>query len=90
MKTPRELTSRVCPADSCLPLFTNFTEIGNSSENRRVDRFSGCGCAMVRASKCHVPLALILAHVAEILLDILECEFDQLFLKNPLKHGGKE
>jgi hypothetical protein len=35
-------------------------------------------------------LALILAHVAEILLDILECEFDQLFLKNPLKHGGKE
>jgi hypothetical protein len=74
MKTPRELTSRVCPANSRLPLFTNFTEIGNSSENRRVDRFSGCGCAMVLASNAYVPLALILAHVAGILLDILGCE----------------
>jgi hypothetical protein len=82
MKTPRELTSRVCPTDSRLPLFTNFTEIGNSSENRRVDRFSGCGCAMVQASKCYVPLALILAHVAGILLDIQECESD-LFPQNP-------
>jgi hypothetical protein len=81
MKTPRELTSRVCPADSRLPLFTNFTEIGNSSENRRVDRFSGCGCAMVRASS-DVTLALILAHVAGILLDILKRESDLPLLQN--------
>jgi hypothetical protein len=64
----------VCPADSRLPLFTNFTEIGNSSENRRVDRFSGCGCAMVQASNAMGPLALILAHVAGVLLDILKRE----------------
>jgi hypothetical protein len=55
-------------------LFTNFTEIGNSSENRRVDRFSGCGCAMVQASNAMGPLALILAHVAGVLLDILKRE----------------
>jgi hypothetical protein len=90
MNTPRELTSRVCPADSRLPLFTNFTEIGNSSENRRVDRFSGCGCAMVRASNAMVPLALILAHVAQILLDILECESDLFLSQNPetRRQGG--
>jgi hypothetical protein len=74
MKTPRELTSRVRPPNSCLLLFTNFTEIGNSSENRRVDRFSGCGCAMVQASNAMGPLALILAHVAGVLLDILKRE----------------
>jgi hypothetical protein len=46
MKTPRELTSRVRPASSRLPLLKNFTEIGKSSENRRVLLFSGWGCAM--------------------------------------------
>src|SRR5258707_87601 len=41
MNTPRELTSRVCPANSRLPLSRNFTEIGKSSENLRVFLFSG-------------------------------------------------
>ncbi|MGZ7053674.1 MAG: hypothetical protein ACXVJ0_16565, partial [Candidatus Angelobacter sp.] len=40
-----------------------FTEIGRSSENRRVVLFSGCGCAMV-GLQCFGPLALILAHIA--------------------------
>src|SRR5579859_1952885 len=46
IKTPRELTSRVRPASSRLPVSRNFTEMGKSSENRRVERFSGPGCAM--------------------------------------------
>src|SRR5205807_9339817 len=63
MKTPRELTSRVRPASSRLPLSRNFTEIGKSSENRRVVRLSGC-CAMAGLQNTKGPLALILAHVA--------------------------
>src|SRR5580765_6448431 len=74
MKTPRELTSRVWPASSRLPLSRNFTEIGKSSENRRVDRLSGCGCAMAGLQIPKGPFGLILAYVAEILLDILECD----------------
>src|SRR6476661_6782078 len=75
MKTPRELTSRVCPANSRWPLFRNFTEMGRSSENRRVVRFSGCGCAMLKASKYSGSLGMILAYVAGILLDILAARF---------------
>jgi hypothetical protein len=39
--------------------------------------------------QCDGSVGLILAHVAEILLDILECESD-LPLSKTLQHGGKE
>jgi len=38
---------------------------------------------MVLASKCYVPLALILAHVVGILLDILERESNLPLLRTP-------
>src|SRR5262245_53571061 len=52
MKTPRELTSRVCPAISSGPFARNLTEIGKTNENRRVERFSGCGCAIAGLQVC--------------------------------------
>jgi hypothetical protein len=70
INTPRELTSRVCPANSRLPLSRNFTEMGRSRENRLVVRFSGCGCAML-ASKYSGSCGTILAYIGAILLDIL-------------------
>ena len=71
MNTPRELTSRVRPANYRLPFSRNFTEMGRSSENRLVVRFSGCGCAML-ASKYSGSFGTILAYIGAVLPDILK------------------
>src|SRR5882724_4370034 len=63
MNTPRELTSRVRPANSCLLSSRNLTEIGKSSEKRRVDLCSDCGDVMA-ALQLQFCVALILTHVA--------------------------
>ena len=88
MKTPRELTSRVCPASSRLPLSRNLTEIGKSSENRRMDRLSGCGCAMP-GLQCYGSVGLILAQMAGISMGYSAGECPQLCLM-PEYFGGSD
>jgi hypothetical protein len=92
MKTPRQLTTRVCPANSRVLLSRNFTEMGRSSENRRVVRFSGCGCAMLGLQILWI-VGTILAYVPQFCWIFWPADIiylDRPATKHLLKHRGKE